>query len=220
MRLRNNAFRLVFLIAIVSLTALTPHSVPNARATSAVATVPDMVEEDWQLVIGNPDPTAVGPQITTVMCPLAGKDNVPFAAFDLNYLEYPVFYAGGMQVQVWANDSIISASSQAGGAFNTPGEQITWTQRMWTNGGMIGYDVNNGQSVTWGQFGQGALLQVGFNSNLTDLSGYSPDDSAKRSGASWESNRVQSLTLLRVRYYALGQLIATDNSPRVVVSND
>ena len=138
----------------------------------------------------------------------------------MNYLEYPVFFAGGMQVQVWSNDEIVSASSQVGGAFNTPGETVTWTQRMWANGGMIGYDVNNGQSTTWGKFGQGALLRVGFQSNVADLAGYNPDDSANRSGVSWESNRVQSLTLVRVRYYANSQLILTDNYARTVVSNE
>lgn len=222
MQSRTILLRLAALIATATLTAFAPYPFSRARAqfsaTSAVA--PDMVEEDWELVVGIPDPIAVGPQITTVMSPNANDNRVPFAAFDMNYLEFPIFFAGGMQVQIWSNNRIVGASSEWGGAFNTPGETVTWTQRMWANEGMIGYDVNNGQSVTWGKFGQGALLQVGFNSDVADLSGYDPDASANRSGASWESNRVRSMTLLRVRYYADGVLLRTDNYPRIVVSNE
>jgi hypothetical protein len=213
MRLRSRLFYAAALLSAAILPA-----VPIGVVSAQVPAAPDMIQEDWQLVIGVPDPVAVGPQITTVMSPDATDKTAPFAAFDMNYLEYPAFFAGGMQVQVWSNDKIITAASQGGGLLNTPGEEVTWTQSMWLSGGRIGYDVDNGQSTTWGQFGQGANLRVGFDTQLDSLAKYDPADSAKRSGASWESNRVQSLTLVRVRYYSNGVLISTDNTPRVVVA--
>ena len=217
MRLRARLIYATVLLAAAILPAV-PIGEAVAQVPLSAPAVPDMVQEDWVLVIGDPDPLAVGPQITTVMSPSSIDQTTPFAAFDLNYLEYPVFFPGGMQVQVWSDDAILTAASQNGGLLNTPGESVTWTQKMWFSGGMIGYDVDNGQSTTWGRFGQGALLRVGFQTQLTSLAGYDPDDSANRSGASWESNRVQSLTLARVRYYSKGVLIGTDTTNRVVVA--
>jgi hypothetical protein len=217
MRLRSRLFYATALLSAAILPAV-PIGVVSAQVPPALPAAPDMIQEDWKLVIGVPDPVAVGPQITTVMSPDATDKTAPVAAFDMNYLEYPAFFAGGMQVQVWSADKIITAASQGGGLFNTPGEVVTWTQSMWLSGNQIGYDVDNGQSTTWGQFGQGANLRVGFDTKLESLAKYDPADSAKRSGASWESDRVQSLTLVQVRYYSKGVLIWTDATPRVVVA--
>jgi hypothetical protein len=217
MRLRSRLFYATALLSAAILPAV-PIGVVSAQVPPALPAAPDMIQEDWKLVIGVPDPVAVGPQITTVMSPDATDKTAPVAAFDMNYLEYPAFFAGGMQVQVWSADKIITAASQGGGLFNTPGEVVTWTQSMWLSGNQIGYDVDNGQSTTWGQFGQGANLRVGFDTKLESLAKYDPADSAKRSGASWESDRVQSLTLVQVRYYSKGVLIWTDATSRVVVA--
>jgi hypothetical protein len=179
----------------------------------------DQVQEDWQLVIGTPDVVGVGPQITTSMSPVS-DNSTPFAAFDLNYREYPSFQIGGMQVQVWSGGNILSTASHGDGQFATPGETLTWTQQMSIDqSGTVTYHVLNGQSATWGNFGGGTRrLLVSFPTSLTSLSGYSPDRSAAKSGASWESNLVSQLTLVQVRYYAGGQLIATDTTPRNLIA--
>jgi hypothetical protein len=84
-------------------------------------------------------------------------------------------------------------------------------------GSSVTYTIANGQSTTWGGFGQGQGLDpVTFTASITSLSAYSPDNSVAKSGASWQSNRVSQMTLLRVRYYQAGQLISTDNNPRSV----
>jgi hypothetical protein len=183
------------------------------------AAVPDQVEEDWQLVIATPDVIGVGPQITTSMSPV-GDGSTPFAAFDLNYREYPSFQAGGMQIQVWSGDDVLATSSSGTNQFATPGETVTWTQRMKINqGGTVTYHIRNGQSTTWGAFGGGSdTLRVSFSTSASSLSGYSPDTSVANSGASWESNYVTQLTLVQVRYYAAGQLIATDTTPRNIIA--
>ncbi len=182
------------------------------------AIVPDKVEEDWKLVVSTPDYVGVGPQITTAMSPV-GDDSTPFAAFDLNYREYPNFQAGGMQIQVWSGDNVLDTSSQGSAQFSTPGETVTWTQRMSIDqNGTVSYRVKNGQSTTWGAFGQGNTMTVSFSTSIDSLGGYSPDRSAAKSGASWESNYVSQLTLVQVRYYAAGRLVATDTTPRNVVA--
>jgi hypothetical protein len=170
------------------------------------------------LVVANPDPIGVGPQITTVMS-ASGNPSDPFVAFDLNYREYPIFSPGGMQLQVWSSNNVLGTSTQGTALFNTTNETVSWTQRMSLDEGKLTYDIANGSSTTWGQFGQGAQLQVSYTTPLASLAGYDPGFSASRSGASWEPNYVQTLTLRRVRYYANGQLIWTDTNPKVLIDN-
>jgi hypothetical protein len=177
----------------------------------------DQVEEDWQLVIATPDIVDAGPQITTSMSPTGQKMTDPFVAFDMNYREYPDFVPGGMQVQVWSQDQLLATATQGSNQLNTPNETITWTQRMSVSGGSVNYAIVNGQSTTFGKFGQGlGLLSVSYNSSLADMSAYKPDFSVANSGASWQSNMVQSMTLLQVRYYLGGQLIFTDKTARPI----
>lgn len=185
-----------------------------AQAQSGSQT-PDHIEEDWQLVVASPDTIGIGPQITTVMS-ATGSLSDPFVAFDMNYREYPSFTAGGMQVQVWSNNSVVSTASQGSNQFNTPNETVTWTQSMSLLGGGVYYAIKSGQSTTWGDFGQGSNLDVAYTSSIGDLSKYSPSKSVANSGASWESNRVTSLTLVQVRYYKNGVCYYTDTTQRPV----
>src|SRR5262245_4868156 len=90
---------------------------------------PDRVEEDWQVVIDDPNPDEVGPQITTCMSPVS-DDSTPFVAFDLNYRDHPSFQTGGLQVKVYSNGDVLGSSSQGTQLLSTSNETITWTQRM------------------------------------------------------------------------------------------
>jgi hypothetical protein len=181
------------------------------------AIVPDRVEEDWQLVVAMPDRIGVGPQITTSMSPVS-DNSTPFAAFDLNYREYPSFQAGGMQIQVWDGDKVLDTGSYGTAQFATPGETVTWTQRMSIGDyGIVTYSIRNGHSTTWSSFGGNGSLLVSFSTPYDSLSGYRPDTSVSNSGVSWESNYVTSMALVQVRYYSSGQLIATDTTRRSII---
>lgn len=205
-------FRKPILSACAALVCASLASV-SAQSSNPVITG---VEEDWSLVINSPDVTGIGPQVTTCMRP-AGDDAAPFVAFDLNYREYPTFQVGGMQIQVWANNRVVNTSSQGTAQFQTANETVTWTQRMSISNGTVTYDVDNGQSTTWGKFGQGqGLLALAYTTTLADMSGYSPDTSVAKSGVTWEADRADSLTLVQVRYYSNGQLVSTDTNPRSV----
>ena len=183
----------------------------------AQTTQPDQIEEDWQIVIGTPDATGAGPQMSTAMSPVS-DGSTPFFVFDLNYRDSPTFQPGGLQAQVWSGDQMLSSSTNGSQVCNTTGETITWTQRMKISSGNVSFAVDSGKSTTWGKFGQGQQLNIGgsFATSLADLSGYSPATSVANSGAGWERNRVTSMTLLRVRYYAGGKLLSTDNTSRSV----
>lgn len=186
------------------------------QAASTTLVLPDSVQEDWQLVVATPDPTDSGPQVTTSMSPVS-DNSVPFVDFDLNYSEIPNFKPGGMQIQVWSGGKCLSSSSQGTAQLNTTNETITWTQTMSVSNGSIVYAVSNGQSTTWGKFGQAqGFSSVSYPTSLTDMSKYTPTVSAQRSGVSWQANRVTSLTLTQVRYYANGVLLSTDSTQRSV----
>lgn len=187
---------------------------PAARAATPP---PDQVEEDWQVVLATPDPVGAGPQISTAMSPVS-DGSTPSFVFDLNYRDSPSFQAGGMQAQVWSGDTMLSSTTRGTAQCSTTGETITWTQRMRISSGTVNFAIDSGQSTTWGKFGQGQQLNINssFTTTLTSLASYSPDTSMTNSGVGWEPNRLRSMTLLRVRYYAGGKLIATDNTARTI----
>jgi hypothetical protein len=201
--------RSICLLAIFSLAC----AISLGQTTGAI----DQVEEDWQIVIGSPNPNEVGPQLTTCMSPVA-DGSTPFVALDLNYRDVQSFQPGGLQVNVYSNGNALSSSTQGDALCNTSNESITWTQRLsLSSASQFTYSIVNGTSTTWGQFGtSNGLSAVSFTATRSSLSSYSPDASVAKSGAGWQSNRVTSMTLLRVRYYSGGQLISTDNNARSV----
>jgi hypothetical protein len=203
--------------------ALLALAVSTGMAQAPGTAPPDQVEEDWQLVVANPDPLGVGPQVTTCMSPNSDPAGA-FLAFYVNYQDYPSWSPGGLQAKAYSapvspggSPSLIDASSQGNGVCETQGETITWTQRLSLSGGSLQYVIANGQSRTWGAFGQGqGTLKVSMPSTLSDLGSYKPDYTVSKSGVSWQANRVTSMTLVQVRYYSNGQLVATDSTARPV----
>jgi len=185
-------------------------------AGPVTGTAPDRIEEDWELVVGEPSPVEVGPQVSA--CMAATTDvGASYAVFNLNYRDYPTFAAGGLQAQVWnGSQRTVNTSAQGGSVLSTAGETITWTQSMGIWNGVMTFRVKNGTSTTWGGFGYENDLAVAYSSSLPDLSGYRPEWSVAKSGVTWQANRVQSLRLVRVRYYSGSTLLSTDETPRSV----
>jgi len=174
------------------------------------------VEEDWELVIGEPSPDSDAPQVTCVISPYEGAQSV-HAAFELNHRSLPSFVAGGMQLQAWNYENFITRDSAATGALSTSGETITWTMKMKLLEGNLYFYVRNGNSTTWGQFGGWGDLTLSIPWSLSSLAGYSPETSVEQSGVGYASNRVSRLVLKEVRYYnAANELVAQDTTQRVV----
>ena len=190
---------------------------PAGLCQTSSATI-DRIEEDWKLVIASPNPDEVGPQITTCMSPVS-DGSTSFVAFNLNYRDQPSFQAGGLQAKVYekTGGTVLSSSSQGGDLLDTANETIAWTQRLSLSNGVLTYAIVNGQLTTWGAFGQSERLDaLTFTATISSLSGYSPSKSVAASGVGWQSNRVTSMTLVQVRYYSGGQLVATDTTARSV----
>ncbi len=162
----------------------------------------DRVEEDWRLVVAEPDTLLVSPQITCTMSPV-GNLNSDYAVFDVNLRNFPSYEAGGVQLQVWNGDnSVSSIRSKSGVVLGEANEVVTWTQVMTVQDGHLSFEVTNGQSTSWGSFGDGNSIALVKDTNLQNLNEYSPASTVDNSGVGYGANRVASLTLVGIRFYS------------------
>ncbi|MBU4270991.1 MAG: hypothetical protein KKE86_00600 [Planctomycetes bacterium] len=191
-----------------------------AMASTAWAEEPSItrIEEDWELVIGEPSPNSDAPQVTCAVSPLSDMNSYS-ATFVVNHHEAPAFAAGGLQLQAWNGETLLAsrrAPNQA--VLATPGETIRWTQVMKKTADGVEFEVLNGSSTTWGGFGGEGTLKLPIAAPIPNLNGYNPENSVEHSGVSYAGNRVQSLVLKRVRAYTDEGLLAEDANPRIVHS--
>jgi hypothetical protein len=178
------------------------------------------VEEDWVLVLGQPDANLNAPQVATGMSPLAGF-NSAYIVFNVNHRSQPTYVPGGLQLQVWTSDvPLLSDDDPHNEVMSQAGETVTWTQQMTLQNGVFTAAIVNGNSQTWGTFGGGGALQASVAATFANLNGYSPNISVANSGVSFAPNRVQSLTLSCVRYYTSDGQVIIDNQVRVAYPSD
>ena len=172
------------------------------------------VEEDWELVVNQPDTNKNGPQVTCSISPL--NSNTAYGAFDINYKTQPGYSPGGLQVHAWdPYVPIATHNLPVTGLLATPDETIRWTMRMYLRSGWLKFRVVNGQSQTWGAFA--STRSAAIPTQFTNLDGYDPSVSVAHSGVSFASNLVTSLTLKAVRWYdASGTMILEVTTPQVV----
>ena len=187
---RNAWLRLV----VLSLSVVCP---APALAVDALTIV--QVEEDWELVVLTPETNSNSPQVTSAMSPIGG-DTPAYMSFELNYRSLPDYATGGLHLHAWDGDYLRgSAHSQPQVQLRTDAEVVSWTQSMTLINGQLIYAVTNGNSTTWGAFGNGDL-QLTVATNLTNFSSYNPEHSVLGSGIGFGANRVSSLVLKRVRF--------------------
>lgn len=200
----------------VLLLSLALCALAGGRAAAQEATTITAVEEDWFIQVGTPSPEETAPQITIVTTP-TGHLQGHYAVFEMNHIPVPEFFSGGLQLQSWSGEQNLGARHFANtSGLAIPGEQITFTVRMSVQDGRLRFKVVNGQSQTWGNFGdEGSLRQRVFTS-MTNLNGYDPDKSAEFSRVSFAGNRVSKLALKRVRYYSGSTLLDTDETERTI----
>jgi len=179
----------------------------------------DRIEEDWVVTIATPAPGVTCPQISTSI-KADPSDSSRFAMFTLNYRDSPTFLAGGMQLKFQNGEQTLKSVSRGTAELQTAQESITWTQRLRLSEGNLQFKIMAASSTTWGSIASSDDFAVSIASSLSSLAGYSPATSVLDSGASFGSNRVASMKLLRIRYYRGTTLLSTDETPRdVVLSN-
>jgi hypothetical protein len=172
------------------------------------------IEEDWQIELDQPDPDTIAPQILNVISPtssLTGK----YAIFELNHRTCGDYGPGGVQLQTWDGDALKNFTSpNFYDILATPNETITYTLGMSLQFGLLKFEVKNGSSTTWGNFGGGSALRLWTTTNLSAFSTYDPAKTVENSGIGFASHRVVRFVLKEVRYYADDTLIATDPTDR------
>lgn len=210
---------LALVAALMCLTGLTLTSYgdpPELGGSTSVV----KVEEDWELVVLEPDTDNQAPQVTCVTSPV-GDLNRKFAVLDLNLKNLPSYEAGGMQLQLWnPNETEASYRSHVGELLSNPGETVTWTMQMSLYDNWIGFKVVDGHSQSWGDFGSGEYFQVWGTTSCFDLSGYTPEVSVANSGVSYAAHRVASLKIKTVRLFLSNGDVVEDHSDRVIYEHD
>lgn len=166
------------------------------------------IEEDWEMVINDPDPANHSPQVTFFTSPSANLDDVYFQ-LQMNYAADAGFSAGGFHVAAVQDDQIQDeARSDTRRILATDGDHIRWTSVMTMIENRALYAVTDGQGTEWGTFGGPGYLVKMMSSPVWDLAEYHPQNSLDNVDIGFGANRVQSITLLRVRaYYTDGRVV-------------
>jgi hypothetical protein len=170
-----------------------------------------MVEEHWELKLGQPDADRSAPQTTMVMSPTDSLDGVHFL-FTLNHANAPDYAAGGVQIQAWDGSDLLGYDNDEEGTLNHSDETVTWVQKMWLHDGSLNFKIINGQSETWSQFGNEDML-LSVPSSLTRLNAYRPAVSLTESQVNYAENRVISLTLTKLRWQTSDGVVHEQNAP-------
>ncbi len=189
-----------------------PASVAQAQTAGSIV----RVEEDWAIVLNEPNDGISSPQFHTVMSP-TGDLNSLYAQVTWNYRESPDFAPGGLELQMRNGEVLAQNKIGREDQFSTWAETIRWTQTMETNGVNLNFSIKDGQSITWGPFGYGEGLHVSESGGPLNLNTYSPDVSVQNACITYGSNRVNALVLMEVRYYSQTGLVKTDGMRVVYV---
>jgi hypothetical protein len=176
------------------------------------------IEEDWVIDIANPDPDADCPQIVTVFGP-ADPSVGTHAIFELNHGTLPDFSEGGMQLQVWFGDSLVGYRRQHAPAELYIGiERLTYTTVTEVVNRKVKLYVSNGQSLTWGEFGDTGTtaLKVELDTWRDHLNDWNTENAISHSRVVYGANRVNKFKRTAVRYYTADGLHHTDTTERYV----
>lgn len=189
-----------------------------ALCASAPAADPTVVriEEDWEVVIGTPDPTAHAPQIIQAMSTTNRLADV-HCVFELNHKTQPNYVPGYIQLQCWSGGTLLGyGTSGKTGLLQTPGEVIRYTTSMQLKDGCVEFVIKNGSSTTWGEFGSQGYLRCRVATPQLYFPNYSPDFSVANSKITYAAHCVQKVSQKEVRYYnLLGLLVSKDTTERV-----
>ncbi|HVJ80552.1 MAG TPA: hypothetical protein VNC50_05735 [Planctomycetia bacterium] len=172
------------------------------------------VEEDWELVVAEPNALQASPQVATQMFPQSGVTDT-FAVFAINYQELPTFVEGGVEIQYWEGDWNVDVKSVDRQQLSTNEETLAWTQYMKVVQGKIVFGLKDFDTASFGHI-SGNRFRVVSQSDATDLNGYSVEKSALNSGVPLGANRVRTFKLKESRKKMSDGSVVTDSTPRVV----
>ena len=199
-----------FTLAAFAMLAILSSSSAWAQSGYLVA-----VEEDWELVLTEPDPEVVAPQITCIMSPNNNLNDTYFS-FEINHLTGPTFSPGGLHIHRWSGDWRLGTWSRDDRAvISEANDTIRWTQSLRVGLGRLTFEVQNGTSDTWGNFGFGHF-ELDQSWGVPHINSYTPDVTLANSGIGYASNRVSSLKITRIKKTYIDGSTVIDNTERVL----
>lgn len=174
------------------------------------------VEEDWELVVGDPDVNSCGPQVVTTMSP--GWDiSGTYFTMEINHRSAPYWQPGGISIHRWNGEWRMASFDRSDRTImNTDGEVVSWTQALYFEDGKLTYKIYNGTSTTWGPFGYSGWVKLQCAWDDDHLNYYTPAVSVAESGAAYAGNRIHTLKIKQIRLTLENGQTLTDNTERIV----
>lgn len=177
------------------------------------------VEEDWVLLIKNPDDKIASPQVLVCMSPDATDTRflTDYFILEINHATAQGWFAGGMQLQGWkgtANTAIFNSPKTH--VLSRGYDRIQFTVSMQAKGdGYTEFELKNGRSRTWGRFGNDKTkpLKVKVPSTRTDLANYKRETTVKNTQVTHGAHRVEIMYQRKVRYYYDDGTESVDSAP-------
>ena len=169
--------------------------------TVAGATDPQlfMVEEDWELVINEPDVKINSPQIAFFLYPDAEHSDCYFQ-LQMNYAAEDGYSSGGFRVGAFCHETPVDEErSKITQTLAWDNDRIKWTSAMAIFNGKLMFAVKDGYGMQWGQFGGPEYLVEMDDLELHSLEHYSPAKSLQSVDIGFGANRVASIRLKAVR---------------------
>lgn len=159
------------------------------------------VEEDWEMVIYEPDPSIYSPQVTFFTSPSAELQQTYFQ-LQMNYEADESFSAGGFHVAAVSDGEVVDEErSEHRITLSKNNDQIQWTNVMAVVDGKLLFAVKDGLGQDWGAFGGPEYLVRIAQSPVSHLGNYRYQQSLQTVDIGFGANRVQSVTLRRVRFH-------------------
>jgi len=181
----------------------------SAQVVAQTSPTYDRIEEDWEIVVNEPDPATNAPQLINVISPtwhLLGQ----YSVFEVNHITQVDYQAGGWQLQRWNGDTYqANRTSTPAAVLSTTGETLHYTLAMSVNDGVLKFMLLNGTSQSWGNFG-GSSEQLSVNAPVSNLNGYRTSLSVSNARVGFAGHRVGRFALKEVRYYSGGTVVLRD----------
>jgi hypothetical protein len=185
-------------------------------ATATLAAPPSndvmVVEQDWSLTLNETADIKSSPQFVTAS-PL-GPDRCFMITW--NYHDFPNFVSGGVQMQAWDQDYVVTVNEISEYPLYVDHDTVTWTQVISISQQDCRLRITGINTQAWGTNINSSLMTF-TGAGLANLNNFDSQSCVDESGIQYGHNRVNWFGVTEVRTYSdSGKLLSRDSTPKVV----